>query len=250
MLEPLFWFESAAHLQAGHVATLDGPEGKHAAMVRRMRVGEAIQLSDGCGFRARGIVSSVGASSLNAEIREATNDGEPTPAITLVQALAKGDRDEQAVQACTEAGITAVIPWQAEHSVSRWDSAKSAKNVVRWQTIATEAAKQSLRSWFPKVSEPVSTKELVQMVGDFDVVLVLEPTAELNIAPRVWASGIDLQQAKIAVVIGPEGGISPREIELFEEAGAWLVRLGAEVLRTSTAGIATVAILQNIAGNW
>ena len=250
MVEPLFWFAGTAQIQRGQTILLDGAEGKHAASVRRMRGGEAIQVSDGLGSRARGTVASVGQSSLEIEVREVSQDGAPRPHITLVQALAKGDRDEQAVQACTEAGIAAVVPWQAEHSVSRWDAAKSAKNVARWQTIATEAAKQSLRSWFPTVQEPVTSNQLVQSVGGYDLVLVLEPSAETAILDSVKLLAGELGDARIAIVIGPEGGVSPKELDQLATGGAKLTKLGSEVLRTSTAGVAAVAILQHLAGNW
>lgn len=250
MVEPLFYFESSAAVQAGQLVTLDGPEGKHAASVRRMRVGESIQLSDGRGIRAGGIVSAVHQASLEIKVDKVVNEGAPKPAITLVQALAKGDRDEQAVQACTEAGISAVMPWQAEHSVSRWDVAKAAKQVARWNSIATEAAKQSLRAWFPEVANPVTSAQLAKTFGDFDLVLVLEPTAARGISEVLASSRSTLTAHSVALVIGPEGGISPRELADFEAAGAVLVRLGAEVLRTSTAGVAAVALIQSFAGNW
>ena len=250
MVEPLFHFEGSASVVAGQVVTLYGPEGKHAASVRRMRVGESIQLSDGRGFRARGRVSEVQQAILQVQVETVVNEGVPKPSITLVQALAKGDRDEQAVQASTEAGIAAVLPWQAEHSVSRWDATKAPKQVARWNTITTEAAKQSLRSWFPEVSNPVTSAQLVKTFGGFDLVLVLEPTAARGIS-QVLADRFSAKPTqKVALVIGPEGGISPRELADFEAAGAVLVRLGAEVLRTSTAGVAAVALIQSFAGNW
>lgn len=250
MVEPLFFLESSAAVQAGQLVTLDGPEGKHAASVRRMRVGESIQLSDGRGTRARGLVSAVHQSSLEIKVETVVNEGAPNPSITLVQALAKGDRDEQAVQACTEAGIAAVMPWQAEHSISRWDAAKAPKQVARWNAITTEAAKQSLRAWFPEVASPVTSAQLAKTFGDFDLVLVLEPSAARGISEALASSGSALARQRVALVIGPEGGISPRELADFEAAGAVLVRLGAEVLRTSTAGVAAVALIQSFAGNW
>jgi 16S rRNA (uracil1498-N3)-methyltransferase len=241
MVEPLFHKDNLIAV-VGSTIELDGPEGKHAVQVRRMRAGEAIQLSDGQGVRARGSVVEVAGSSLKLIVEEVVTEELPPRQITLVQALAKGDRDELAIQAATELGVTAVIPWQAVRSISRWDGPKQAKGQARWQQIVSEAAKQSLRAFTPNVSSIVDTNQLGLRVKDFDVVLVLDTTAteqlsELSI-PKV---------GKLAIVVGPEGGIDQGELEMLQNSGAKLVSLGANVLRTSTAGPALIAAL--ILGN-
>jgi 16S rRNA (uracil1498-N3)-methyltransferase len=237
MVEPLFHKENLAAM-AGSKIELDGPEGKHAVQVRRMRAGEAIQLSDGQGLRARGTVAEISGSSLIVLVEEVLTEELPARQITLVQALAKGDRDELAIQAATELGASAIIPWQAIRSISRWDGPKQAKGQARWQQIVSEAAKQSLRAFTPSVSGIVDTKELGLKVQDFDLVLVLDTSATEQLAqtsiPKV---------GKLAIVVGPEGGIDQGELALLEKAGAKLVSLGANVLRTSTAGPALIAAL-------
>lgn len=237
MVEPLFHKENLTAV-VGSTIELDGAEGKHAVQVRRMRAGEAIQLSDGKGIRARGSVTEIRGSTLIVMVEEVITEELPPRQITLVQALAKGDRDELAIQAATELGVTAIIPWQAIRSISRWDGLKQAKGQSRWQQIVSEAAKQSLRAFTPVVSNIAETKELATRVRDFDLVLVLDTTAteqlsELSI-PKV---------GKLAIVVGPEGGIDQGELDLLEKAGAKLVSLGANVLRTSTAGPALIAAL-------
>ncbi|MDE2409876.1 MAG: RsmE family RNA methyltransferase, partial [Actinomycetales bacterium] len=126
MVLPLFHISNtdAATAQIGGAVLLAGAEGRHAVSVRRMRVGEGIQLSDGAGRRIVGDVASVGAGELSVLVNEVLDEPAAAPALELVQALAKGDRDEMAVQAATELGIMSVIPWQAERSVSRWEGAK------------------------------------------------------------------------------------------------------------------------------
>jgi 16S rRNA (uracil1498-N3)-methyltransferase len=237
MVEPLFHKENLVAI-VGSKIELDGPEGKHAVQVRRMRAGEAIQLSDGKGLRARGTVAEISGSSLIVIVEEVFTEEIPARQITLVQALAKGDRDELAIQAATELGVTAIIPWQAVRSISRWDGPKQAKGQVRWQQIVSEAAKQSLRAFTPSVSGIVDTKELGLKVQDFDLVLVLDTSATEQLAqisiPKI---------GKLAIVVGPEGGIDQGELALLEKAGAKLVSLGANVLRTSTAGPALIAAL-------
>ena len=237
MVEPLFFREFEITPEVGKLITLGGSEGKHAASVRRMRQGEAIQLTDGNGLRVRGTVQSVRDKDLDIQIESVSAEQLPLLELVLVQALAKGDRDELAIQAATELGAVAVYPWQAERSISRWDSAKAAKGRARWQLICDEAAKQSLRSNFPKVNELVTSADLVELATAFDQILVLDPTAEVGI------SRIAKTEGKIALVVGPEGGIDEHELLQLENAGAVRVHLGSGILRTSTAGVAAIAAI-------
>lgn len=240
----MFWNEFQSEPVAGSRVELGGSEGKHAASVRRMRVGEAIQLTDGAGLRVRGSVADVLPKSLIVEVSEVTHDSLPTDQIFLIQALAKGDRDELAIQAATELGAVAVVPWQAERSISRWDAAKAAKGQVRWQLICDEAAKQSLRTHFPVVAMPLTSAEVAKIVEDFDAMVILDPTASIGLAK------LDKLTGKVALVVGPEGGISDEELVLFEQAGAIRAHLGESILRTSTAGVAAIAAIQALTGRY
>lgn len=245
MVLPLFQHALIPTPQVGSQVLLDGPEAKHAISVRRMRLGEGIQLANGDGLRVTGVVAGLQANSLSVSVEQVVQELLPEPSITLVQALAKGDRDEMAVQAGTELGIAAVIPWQAERSVSRWEGAKVSKGVARWQTIATEAAKQALRAFNPVVNEPVTSKQLAHLVSDFAQVLVLDPTASEGLTSiEIAPSG------SIAIVVGPEGGISEAELELLEAKGAKRVHLGTSILRTSTAGLAAISVIESRLGRW
>ncbi|MFM5904574.1 MAG: 16S rRNA (uracil(1498)-N(3))-methyltransferase [Micrococcales bacterium] len=244
MVEPLFHWDGPEPV-VGQTIDLSGPEAKHAVQVRRMRVGEAIQVSNGLGLRVRGTVAFADNANLGISVAEVIREPRPELELFLVQALAKGDRDELAIQAATELGIFGVIPWQAERSISRWEGTKIQKSVERWQTIVDEAAKQALRAWSPAVSDPLSSKQLVQVFNDFELVLVLDPTAQVGLtSAKLPNSG------KVALVVGPEGGISRVELELFEAAGAVRVHLGAPILRTSTAGLAAISALQASMGYW
>ncbi len=244
MVEPMFWNEFQSEPVVGSRVELGGSEGKHAASVRRMRAGEAIQLTDGAGLRVRGTVAEVLPKSLIVETAEVTHDELPTKQIFLIQALAKGDRDELAIQAATELGAVAVIPWQAERSISRWDAAKAAKGQMRWQLICDEAAKQSLRTHFPVVAMPLASVEVAKIVEDFDAMVILDPTAPIGLAKLGKLTG------KVAIVVGPEGGISDEELALFEQAGAIRAHLGESILRTSTAGVAAIAAIQALTGSY
>jgi 16S rRNA (uracil1498-N3)-methyltransferase len=246
MVEPLFRTEFATPPAAGLAVTLGGSEGKHAVNVRRMRVGEGIQLSNGKGLRVKGQVSALGNSSLTVSVESVEQEAQPLVGLTIIQALAKGDRDELSIQAATELGCWAVVPWQAERSISKWEGAKISKSVDRWQTIVSEAAKQSLRVFEPQVAQPLGSKQLVASVKDYDLVLVLDPTADKGLG----SLALDLSHKSVAIVVGPEGGISDHELEALEDSGAVRVHLGAPILRTSTAGVAAIAVIQAKLGLW
>jgi 16S rRNA (uracil1498-N3)-methyltransferase len=237
MVEPLFHKDNLV-AEVGSLVELDGPEGKHAVQVRRMRLGEAVQVSDGKGIRVRGTVAEVSGSTLKLLVTEVIKEESPSRQITLVQALAKGVRDELAIQAATELGAMGIIPWQASRSISRWDGPKIAKGQARWQQIVSEAAKQSLRAYTPEVKNIVDSKDLAGLVSSFDLVLVLDTSATATVA----GAGIP-SSGSIALVVGPEGGIEQSELDALQAAGAKLVSLGANVLRTSTAGPALIAAL-------
>lgn len=222
----------------GATVGLEPDEAKHASTVARARVGERLSIGNGRGLIVSGTVSALDPFALLVD--EVRDEPRASPQLWLVQALAKGDRDELAVQAATELGVTGVVPWAAEHSVTRWDGAKLEKGRARWQSIVREASKQAIRGWVPEVEPLVTTAAIAG-----DVVLVLDPTAELALTSVALP-----QQGRIALVVGPEGGISPRELALLEQRGATRVRLGAAILRTSTAGPAAIAVLNARLGRW
>ena len=230
-----------ADAEIGARVGVTGEEARHAVTVARVRIGERIAIGDGSGFLAWGAVVAASAGELAIEVDEVRHDPEPEPAIWLAQALAKGDRDELAIQAATELGAAGVIPWAAERSVSRWDGAKAAKGRERWASIVREASKQAIRSRIPDVAALASTTELAALPG---AVFVLDPLAQLALTQ------VSLGEGRITLVVGPEGGISPREFETLVVAGAVRARLGTEVLRTSTAGPAALAVLNARLGRW
>ncbi len=240
-----FVTDGAASARPGDAVTLTGTEAHHAASVRRVRVDETVTLGDGRGVWLSGVVIAVGPKQV--EVRVASRDevSEPSPRFVLVQALAKGDRDELAVQAATELGVDAIVPWQAARSVSRWD-AKEDKGLARWRTIVREAAKQAHRAWIPEVQRLARTADLVALARTA-LVLVLEPSASARLT-EVAAEASDGRD--VVLVVGPEGGIAPEELSALEDAGARLVRLGDTVLRTSTAGAAAISVLSAAHGRW
>ena len=230
-----------ADAEVGARVSLTGDEARHAVTVARVRVGERIAIGDGSGFVVWGPVVAASAAELAIEVDEVRHEPEPEPPIWLAQALAKGDRDELAIQAATELGVAGVIPWAAERSVSRWEAAKAAKGRERWASIVREASKQAIRSRVPDVAALAGTTELAALPGRL---LVLDPLGDIPLTE------VPLDSQRVTLVVGPEGGIAPREFDALVASGALRVRLGAEVLRTSTAGPAALAVLNARLGRW
>jgi 16S rRNA (uracil1498-N3)-methyltransferase len=233
----------------GDVIELGGAEGRHAATVRRLTAGEKLDLADGEGLVCAAEVTAVLPHGLHARVLACTQFPPPTPRITVVQALAKGDRDERAVETMTEVGVDVIVPWQAARSIVRWDSARAQKAVGRWRTTAREAAKQARRPWLVDVPPLETTAEVVARIeavaGGGGQAVVLHEESDRPLAGLAVAKSGD-----VVLVVGPEGGISPDEMAAFEAAGAVVHRLGPTVLRTSTAGTVAAAIVMAKSGRW
>lgn len=226
----------------GAEVVLRGPEARHAVSVRRIEVGERVDLVDGAGVRVRGRVARVTTTgdgpALALEVTRREVEPEPQPRLVLVQALAKGDRDLAAVETATELGVDRIVPWQAARSIVVWRGERAAKSRARWAATARAAAKQSRRSRVPLVDEPCDTAALVHLAATAGLVLVLHEEATEALA------GLALPEAgDVLVVVGPEGGISPDELDRLVSAGGRPVRLGRTVLRSSSAGPAALAVL-------
>ncbi|MGB9376358.1 MAG: 16S rRNA (uracil(1498)-N(3))-methyltransferase, partial [Mycobacteriales bacterium] len=213
-------------LPPGDIAVLDGDEGRHAARVRRLRVGDAIDISDGRGGRAHCTVRAVRTDVVELDIGARTYDPAPMPRLVVVQALAKGDRGERAVELMTELGVDEIVPWSASRSMVTWRGERGTKSLQRWRATARAATKQSRRSWLPEVSALSDTASVVERVRAATAAIVLhEGASGLLSAAALPADG------DVLLVVGPEGGISDEEAAAFETAGAPSCRLGAQVLR-------------------
>ncbi|WP_432558133.1 16S rRNA (uracil(1498)-N(3))-methyltransferase [Granulicoccus sp. GXG6511] len=238
MTLPLF-LADLADPAVGAVLRLAGDEGRHAAVVRRIRVGEEILLADGRGRGVRCLTTGSDKQGLDLEVLEVVETPAPPVRIVAVQGLAKGDRSELAVEMMTEVGVDEIRPWQAARSIVKWQGDRGEKSRAKWQSTAREAAKQSRRFRIPLVGDTLSTRALVDLLGAADLALVLhEDGTESLAAIELPASGT------VALVVGPEGGIGPEELALLVEAGARVVTLGDGVLRTSTAGVVAVGHLR------
>jgi 16S rRNA (uracil1498-N3)-methyltransferase len=226
---------------------LDGEEGRHAAMVRRMRPGEQLILTDGEGSWAPATVTAVDRAAVTVRVGAAATDPPPALRVVLVQALPKGERSDLAVDLATESGVDAIVPWQAARCVARWTGSpdKPERGRQRWQSVAREAAKQSRRTRVPRVLSLASTAEVVTMIRAAAGALVLHEAGSSPISAVSLPAAGDL-----VVVVGPEGGISPDELDQLTAAGAVAVRLGREVLRTSAASAVALGALGALTDRW
>ena len=246
MTLPLFLVDGArfADAREGSIVVLDGEEGRHAAAVRRIGVGEHVMLADGAGLRLTGEVVEAGNAHLRVVVSEVRTEAEAQPRFVLVQALAKGDRDDRAVEAATEYGVDEVVPWQAARSIVQWRGERGEKARRKWESAVLAASKQSRRARVPAVSELATTKSLAARVAGSAAAYVLHEDATHTLAGQELPDHGD-----VLVVVGPEGGITPEEVSVLEAAGALAVRLGHTVLRSSSAGPAALAVL-SAAGRW
>ena len=233
---------SLAGVDVGSSVTVEGAEAHHAVAVRRLAVGEPVLLTDGAGHVAECEVTATGKARLGVVVRSVSSVPAPTPEVVVVQALPKGDRGELAVEVLTEIGVARIVPWAAARSVAVWRGDRTAKSLAKWQSTAREAAKQARRAWFPEVTPLASTDEVAALIAGAPLALVLHEDATEPLP-------VELPD-RVLLVVGPEGGLAPEELAAFTDAGARTVRLGAEVLRTSTAGVAAVSALLARTPRW
>ncbi|WMY77472.1 16S rRNA (uracil(1498)-N(3))-methyltransferase [Citricoccus sp. I39-566] len=253
MSNPLFYAEhgALADIAPGGTVVLTGAEARHAAQVMRLAPGERVDVADDSGRRASGPVLSAAADRLEVSAESVTDEPAPVPELVLVQALAKGDRDLLAVQTATELGIDGVHPWQAERSIVRWRGEKAAKAAAKWEAALLSAAKQARRTRVPRLGEMLDGGAVASVGGPGTLVLVLHEDATVSLGEALGeALDVSAPVERVVLVVGPEGGISPAEVEALTAAGGRLVLLGLNVLRSSTAGPAAVAVLQHLLGRF
>jgi 16S rRNA (uracil1498-N3)-methyltransferase len=242
MTPPLFLL---ADIPPGDELYLAGDEGHHAARVLRVRTGEPVRVADGAGLLLHCCVTDVTGDGVTLRIDARERVPTAQPRLVVVQALAKGDRAELAVEMMTELGVDEIVPWAAARSVVQWHGARGEKALARWRATARAAAKQSRRPRIPAVATLAATSEVCTRAQAAATTLVLHEDADVALA----AAELPLV-GDVLLVVGPEGGVAPEEIDALTSARACPVRLGGSVLRTSTAGAAALAALSVRLGRW
>jgi 16S rRNA (uracil1498-N3)-methyltransferase len=248
MTAPLFLVGAGdlASAQVGDLVQLAGAEGHHAVAVTRLRPGERVDLGDGRGTLVRAVVDSIsGRERLDARVLARDVVLPPQPRLVVVQALPKGDRGETAVETLTEVGVDVIVPWQSERSIARWSGERAERGRSRWLATARAAGKQSRRAWLPEVAELASTADVAALLADAELGVVLHEEGPVPLRD------LDCPTAgEVVLVVGPEGGLSPQELDLFAAAGALVARMGTSVMRTSTAGTVAAAVLLAASDRW
>jgi 16S rRNA (uracil1498-N3)-methyltransferase len=227
------------------VIVLSGPEGRHGATVRRLVPGERADVTDGAGRVAECIVTGASGGELHLAVRSRRVVPPADPALTVVQALPKGDRGQLAVELMTEAGVDVIVPWAAQRCVTQWHGERGERALARWRATAREAAKQARRARFPEVTGLASTAEVAQAVRPAALAVLLDPGAGTALSTLPLPSS-----GRLVVIVGPEGGLSPAEAAALAGAGAVGAHLGPTMLRTSTAGVVAASVMLSRAGRW
>jgi 16S rRNA (uracil1498-N3)-methyltransferase len=240
---PLFLLDRAS--LSAPVIALSGREGHHAADVRRLRIGEVVDVSDGHGTRVRCRVRDVERSRVLLDVQARITEPRPRPWLVVAQALIKQDAAERAIAGMTEVGVDAIVPVTAERSVVTWADERVERGVRRWQAAAREAAKQARRAWVPQVADPCDLTELAARVRGADLALVLDAQAPVALGCLEVPD-----EGTVLLVVGPEGGLTDHEMATLEAAGARRAHLGPTVLRAATVGIAAAAVLLSRSQRW
>ncbi len=225
----------------GTKATIIGEDVQHIRRVLRLTTGDEISLSDGKGaiFRAR--IESINHKSIVAAILKEEKHQEQLPFVTLFQALPKGTKMDLIIRQATELGIKEIVPLVTERSLVHLDKKSAEKRIIRWRRIAEEASKQSRRAYLPDFSDIMKWEEALESLRSYGLIIVpWEEEKAAGIRKILRETG---GKKQVAAVIGPEGGFTSLEIETLKGAGARIVSLGENILRTETAAIAAIAII-------
>ena len=224
-------------------ATITGELFRHMVKVLRLKPGAEVILSDGEGHEFAGVIGEIGKETAWVAIHDKVDVDTVAgrPWITLYQGLPKGDKMELILQKTTELGVAEIIPFAAARSVAVVRNPDSSEKVVRWQRIVREAARQSGRTFVPPVLPAKDMAAAVNLAHQ-SVRLLLWEEEKVNRLKDVLAAYP--VPDSVALIIGPEGGLTPEEATIAKDAGFIPVSLGQRIVRTETAGIAMLAILQ------
>lgn len=249
MTNPLFYSAEVSGATVDQLVTLDVAASAHAIRSQRLGTNDAVAVSDGAGTFAAGHIESPDPKQAGIRLQTVTVEKKPEVHINLVQALAKADRDLLAVEMATELGVDSVTPWQALRSIVRLRPDRQSKMLDKWTAKLQSAAQQARRAYIPDLKQPIVAKQVADLHDPQQghSVLVLHEEGDHNIA--------DIAESMQAVhtihlVVGPEGGVSPEELQAVYAAGGTAVKIGSNVMRASTAGPVAIALLNQLMNRW
>lgn len=224
--------------QIGSLYEFDSEDAHHAVRVLRMAAGDTFMLADGTGAWSQVKAFAVKKKSMEVEvIASGFQEALPTT-ITVVQALPKSDRAKEAIELLTEAGVDRIVPWASSRSIGKASD--------KFLVTAREASKQSRRLRIPEVTDIATTSQICEAIALSDLAIVFHESAEMKLSDCISSHNV----AHLLIIIGPEGGITPTEIDEFKAAGAKVALMGRPILRSAHAGIAAVAAISALLKVW
>lgn len=217
---------------------LEGADANHIARSLRMRVGEALTVSDSKGTDFNCVISGINPDRIELQVKEIKpSESEPDISVTLCTCLLKGDKFESVIRHSVELGVTEIMPLLSTNCVSRPDAKSLKSKGERWQKIANEAAGQCGRGRLPAVLNTIELTDFAKTIADYDLVLFFYEVGGEPLGETMWENDT---AKKIAIITGPEGGFTAKEAELLSNAGAKTISLGKRILRAETAPLAAL----------
>lgn len=229
-------------ISSGSKQVLQNDEAHHAIKVLRVNIGELIKISDGVRNWVSGPIIEIAKKELIISITDRGEIQSTMPELVLVQAITKSDRNKEMLELAVEAGVDRIIPWQADRSISKWQSDSTQK----WQAGIKQSCKQARQIKLPQLMKVMNTSEVVKLIGSEGFGIVFHEGAPTKLSEITIPNSL----TAVYLIIGPEGGISEQELELFQNANSKVVRLGETVLRSAHAGFAALSAVQTKLGRW
>jgi 16S rRNA (uracil1498-N3)-methyltransferase len=228
--------------------SLSGPEAHHASRVLRLHAGDRVTVLDGAGSEMLCDVAHITRDAVRLTVVERRTSPAPACEITLLQALPKGKLIESIIQKATEIGASRIVPLLSERVVAQLDPEDAAHKAEKWQAVAVEAIKQCGSAWLPRVEAPLTPAEFLARNEPFELPLIasLQPgSRHAREHFRAFHARHHRQPRTLSIWVGPEGDFSPAEVKAIQDSGALPITLGRLVLRTETAAIYCLSILNH-----
>ena len=229
-------------LSGGSSQLLDKDDAHHAIKVLRVKVGEEIMVADGTGSWVSGPIEEVGKKSLQIKVMNKGEKKPNKPELVIVQAITKSERNKEMLELITVSGVDRIIPWQSDRAISKWQSDSAEK----WESTIKESCKQARRVIIPVLSKLVNSNQLAEELSTTPFSLIFHEEASTNFSEV----NIPKDVSSIYLIIGPEGGITAEELQIFRGSTSNIIKLGEPVLRSAHAGFAALAGVQTKLGRW
>lgn len=241
---PRFYYDQTLDLDS--CVVLSGQAFRHAIQVLRLQTGAGVTLFNGCGGEYRGTITALGRREATVAIDSYCARNVESPlSLMLAQVISKGERMDYTLQKAVELGVTAIAPLRSQRSVVRLDAGRLARRQRHWRGVVVSACEQSGRNIVPVVKD---SQDLISWLGAVDsasLKVVLDPGANNGLQSLSLAGG-----QPVIILVGPEGGLTSAELDTAHDAGFYRIKLGARTLRTETAGMAALAAIQTLWGDF